>query len=158
MSDDNRGENNNNIEFNVYKIRGIIRGYYAQTKFSNNQTGIIFFTKDRLKNCTEFTVAFGISNKKKYIKQWLLGKKDMESYITGNCGIEGLVWAKNALLQFEECISKIYRHSRIVVIASDSRRKRIYRHYLEREGYKFCRYYGYEALIKNIKGEEKCLQ
>ena len=57
MSDDNRGENNNNIEFNVYKIRGIIRGYYAQTKFSNNQTGIIFFTKDRLKNCTEFTVA-----------------------------------------------------------------------------------------------------
>lgn len=138
------------MDFNGYKINGRFKGYYAQTKFSNGQTGIIFFKKEKLKDCVEFNVIFGISNKKKYIKQWMLGEKDMESYVTGKCGIEGLIWAKNTLLQFEEFLSKRYNHSRIVVIGSDSRRKRIYRRYLEREGYRFCRYFNGEALIKDI--------
>ena len=69
---------------------------------------------------------------------------------TGKCGVEGLIWAKNGLLEFEKFIKKEDLKQRIVVRWTDSKRKRVYKHYLEKEAYKLTIYYGKEFLIKNI--------
>lgn len=69
---------------------------------------------------------------------------------TGKCGFEGLIWAKNGLTAFEEFIRKDYLKQRIVVSWLDSRRKRVYTHYLNKEGYKLIIHYGREFLIKDI--------
>ena len=97
----------------------------------------------------EWNVAFAINNKRKHIKSWIKGEETMDCS-TGKCGVEGLIWAKNGLLEFENFIKKEDLKQRIVVRWTDSKRKRVYKHYLEKEGYKLTIYYGKEFLIKNI--------
>ena len=98
---------------------------------------------------TEWNVAFAINNKRKHIKSWIKDEESMDCS-TGKCGVEGLIWAKNGLLEFEKFIKKEDLKQRIVVRWTDSKRKRVYKHYLEKEGYKLTIYYGKEFLIKNI--------
>ncbi|UVX98790.1 MAG: hypothetical protein [Bacteriophage sp.] len=72
---------------------------------------------------------------------------------TGNCGLEGLIWAKNGLLEFEKFIKKDYLKQRIVISWTDNKRKKVYIHYLKRYGYRLKIHYGREFLIKDIANE-----
>lgn len=124
-------------------------GYYAKTKFSNGQTGIIVFWKECLNEVIEWNVSFAINNKRKRIKAWLENEESMD-IATGKCGLEGLIWAKNSLLAFEDFIKSDFFNQRIAISWSDNRRKRIYKRYLTKEGYRFIIHYGKEFLIKDI--------
>lgn len=84
-------------------IGNIFYGYTARTKFSNRQTGILFLNKEDLNKTVEWNVSFAIANKRKHIQAWLQGDRVMDN-ATGTCGLEGLIWAKNGLLEFEEFI------------------------------------------------------
>ena len=61
-----------------------------------------------------------------------------------------LALAMGSIRAFEEFIKKDYLKQRIVVSWLDSRRKRVYAHYLKKEGYKLIIHYGREFLIKDI--------
>ena len=97
-----------------------------------------------------WNVVFAINNKRKRIKSWIKDEEAMDCS-TGKCGVEGLIWAKNGLLEFENFIKKEGLKQRIIVRWTDSKRKRVYKHYLEKEGYKLTIYYGKEFLIKIYK-------
>jgi hypothetical protein len=123
-------------------------GYYNTKKLSNGQTATILFFKDNLKRDIEYSVAFVIANKKKHIKQWLLEEKDVLSdKETGNCGLEGLIWAKKQLFEFEEFIKERYNEKTFICIYwTDNRRRNVYEKVLKKIGYEM-----------NYRHSRKCL-
>lgn len=97
-------------------------------------------------------VAFGISNKKKNIRQWFNGETDkLTNNITGKGDLEGLIWAKNKLVEFEETnLPKDCMH-RVIVQWDDNRRRDVYTKYLTKKlSYKMTMYEGYKCLMKDI--------
>ena len=136
-------------KFERYIKNGVMYGYYTKTKFSNGQTGILFFEKDICYKIIEWNVIFGINNKRKHIMAWIEGKESMDA-TTGKCGLEGLIWARNGLLAFEDFIGGSKFKQRIVVSWTDSKTKRVYERYLKKIGYRFTIHYGREFLIKDI--------
>jgi len=125
-------------EFEKLKHNGYSYGYYNTHKMTNGQTASIFFLEDDLKRGLEYSVVFAISAKKKYIKEWLMGKRDiLTNESTGKCGVEGLLWAKRQLIEFEEFIKKRNYHNEITICIywSDSRRRNVYTHTLGKIGY-----------------------
>lgn len=101
-----------------------------------------------------WSVAFGISNKKKHIKQWFNGETDrLTNNITGEGDLEGLIWAKNKLIEFEtqSSLPNICTH-RVIVEWDDNRRRNVYNKYLTKKlGYKMTRYEGGKCLLKDIQ-------
>ena len=107
-------------------------------KLKNGQTAWIFFALYGDEYTDIYNVMFAIGNKKKHIRNWML-RLDMNQYSvvdkeTGNCGLEGLLWARKKILEFEEYMDGEYR---IVVYGSDKRRERLYRTALSKYGYKW---------------------
>ena len=141
-------------EFKEAYCDGVFCGYYVQTKFSNGQTGVLFFGREIMSKAWEWNMRFTINSKKKRIWEWLEGKRSMDT-MTGECGLEGLMSAKNGLIAFEEFLKEEnpYQKQRIVVAWSDSRRKRVYTRYLTKLGYRFTIHCGREFLIKDITGD-----
>lgn len=45
----------------------IFCGYYVQTKFSNGQTGVLFFGREIMSKTWEWNMSFAINSKKKRI-------------------------------------------------------------------------------------------
>lgn len=122
---------------------GTFYGYHIKKKLSNGQTAtILFFKNDRIK-FVEYSVTLLIANKKKDIRQLLLGERDvLTDKITGRGGIEGLLWARKMLSKFENMISQQLISSKISVVwiiiyASDSKRKKAYIRGLKNLGYIF---------------------
>lgn len=140
-------------------IGNIFYGYTTRTKFSNRQTGILFLNKEDLNKTIEWNVSFAIANKRKHIQAWLQGDHAIDD-TTGTCGLEGLIWAKNGLLEFEEFIKNHYlkspdhKNHRITILWTNSKRKRVYVNYLKRYGYVLKIHYGKEFLIKDIFNNE----
>lgn len=115
--------------------RVIRDGFYCYTykdTIENSQT--IEFTFWECENDV-FTVEMEIySKRKKKSSQFL--------ETTGKVGIKGLLLARLVLqcfIDFLEETTTIGNSKRIVVGASDNRRKRIYKHYLSRLGFKYDR-------------------
>lgn len=103
--------------------------YYARRKLKSGKTAMIGFSREtRSGGSVEYHVSFGIVGKRKS-----LGVSDyFDDRITGDGTLEGLVFAKTALMAFEECVT---RDCVVVVSGSDSRRQRVYGRYLTRLGY-----------------------
>lgn len=128
-------------------------GYYNTKKLSNGQTAAIFFFKEKLKRCTEYSIAFAIANKKKHITQWVLGERDILSdKETGNCGLEGLIWAKKQLVEFEKFIKENKNGNVVISIYwTDNRRRNVYEKVLKKLGYQINYRHSCKCLSKKVK-------
>lgn len=114
--------------------------YYEFLKMKNNQTAVIAFIKYDYDRHIDYYVVFGIANKKKILQAWLdeTGNGDIELQTTGKSGsVEGLIWAYKKIQEFanEFHSDKNIKERKIIVMTSDSRRYRIYKHYLSRIGF-----------------------
>lgn len=121
-------------------------GYYKNHKLSNGQTIGIYFFEWILNNNNEYKVLLLIANKKRHIKQFIHNQRDiLTNKETGKCGLEGLLWAKTQLLQFEN--SKCCKDGDIITIFwTNNRRRDIYVHELTKFGY-----------ILGYRDSQKCL-
>ena len=143
--------------FGTYRI-------YACRAVRNGQTGVLFLGRENLNKTIEWDVRFAISNKRKRIKAWIEEREDLDD-TTGTCGLEGLIWAKNGILEFEKFIKEYYlkrdkckKHritiswtdNKRTISWTDNKRKKVYRRYLKRYGYELKIHYGAEFLVKDV--------
>lgn len=148
--DDDKEFNPLKLNKNEYKSYG----FYKTNILSNNQTISIYFMKEEMKNGYEYYVVLGIANKKRYLKEFMLGTRDLTSFETGKCGVEGLLWAKNQIIKFEAFIKdKHYKNELISIVVqwADRRRKKVYIRSLKPLGYRLVNRYGEWCLYKKIK-------
>jgi hypothetical protein len=115
---------------------GRARLYSAKKLLSNNQLAVIGFLEEQKDKEILYNVSFYISNKRKNIID--------DSKCTGNCGLEGLIWAKNKILQFENNVIKNefridyrFRKIKIIIGWADNRRKRVYMWAMVKHGYRY---------------------
>ena len=124
-------------------------------KLSSGYTAMISFIKNyryEIGNENDYVVVFAIAHKKKILRSWLDGISygNLDLIITGNCGTEGMIWAFQMIKYFIE--NHLRYGDRLVVFGSDTRRQRIYKHFLvSRLGLKEIHdsYYG-TCIIKTI--------
>ena len=132
--------------------------YIEYATLSSKQTAVFVATEyhKELKKDIRFYISFGIANKKKQLREWLFGEHvNLGSCTTGRCGLEGLIWAKRKLIELEKELLSVYQEDQPVSIWvqwSDTRRKKVYQHYLQPLGYQIVidPEWGM-ALTKNIK-------
>lgn len=124
--------------------------YFKTHKLKNNQTIFICFSQFEFSKCTEYSVFLVIANKKKHIKQCILQEKDVFfDKETGKCGLEGLLWAKQQIIEFEE--SDICRNGDVITIGwADNRRRNVYEYGLKKLGFIMGYREGCKCLIKKI--------
>jgi hypothetical protein len=138
-------------DFERLRIDGECYGYFKKHKLSNNQTIAIFFLEENKMGNREFHVLLAIANKRKYIKQWLMGERDVfGDKTTGTCGLEGLLWAKRQLIDFEEFIKTRYKNVVLVVEWLDKRRRKVYEYGLGKIGYRVGYRNSQKCLFKKI--------
>lgn len=140
-------------DFEKLKHNGYSYGFYNTYKMTNGQTASIFFLEHDLKRGVEYSVVFVISTKKKHIKEWLMGERDiLTNENTGKCGIEGLLWAKKQLTAFEEFVQRRNFHNEITICIywSDNRRRNVYAHTLGKIGYEVNYRHSSKCLSKKI--------
>lgn len=135
-------------EFEKLKFEGDNHsyGYFKTHKLQNNQTVFICFSRFEFSKCNEYTIFLAIANKKKHIRQFVLGEKDILSdKETGRCGLEGLLWAKKQIIEFEK--SDYCKDGDVISITwTDNRRRNIYEHGLRKIGF-----------IMGYRDSRKCL-
>lgn len=142
-----------NIEFFSESSDDIEEGFswVAKRKIGNQTAVIKFYLSDSYckGNKHYWWVSFQIYSKRKHIE-----KNFEDCKITGKCGLEGILFAKDAILEFEKFISTQYEvnenHHFIVVGWADKVRKKIYCHFLPRYGFVLGKYQGSGALIKEV--------
>lgn len=143
-------------EFKRLKFDNIFYGYYETSKLSNNQTISIFFLLEEQARADEYNVVLAIANKKKHIKEWITGERDLfEEKTTGRCGLEGLIWAKRKIIEFEEFIGNRYRKGSketiITVQWTNNRRRNVYEKGLKKLDYQIGYRDKQKCLFKRIK-------
>ncbi|MBP1308968.1 hypothetical protein JOD82_001988 [Paenibacillus sp. 1182] len=147
----------NKTDFSRLIIDDVFCGYSAKGVLSNGQTICMFFVQHRTYQDLEFSVILAIANKKKHIREWILGTRDVLSdKSTGKCGLEGLIWGKTMLSAFEKNLKKEYPNGKdqgkvtIIIYPTDSRRKKVYTHGLKKNGYAIANRWGSPCLYKKI--------
>jgi len=111
--------------------------YYAKKTLSNNQICYIYFINHDIYN-NNYHVAFAIANKRKEIIRWVSSEKNrIEYHQTGTCGLEGLIWAKDKILEFEMFLRERKKDGTIEIYGADSKRIRVYKYALSKHGYKW---------------------
>ena len=144
-------------EFEHLWHEGQFHGYFRREKLSNGQVCALYFLKHNGKHCIEYSVVLAIG-KKKHINALLFGEgESMFDKTTGKCGLEGLLWAKRQLLQFESFLSEGIRHVkgkhkpiRISIFGTDGRRRRLYARRLANIGYREERRHGSHCVSKEV--------
>lgn len=135
---------------------------------SNGQVcEVRFYLNDDAADYDEFSVAFAVANKKKYLSAWFertASGKSIDLKITGTAGMEALIWCKDQILLFEnevqEQFEDFYRDHpqheiHIVIGADDAKRFRAYR-YMKRYGYFETTTAAFgRSLIKKFKPERR---
>lgn len=128
--------------------------YSDKIKLKNGQTAWIFFSLYGTDFMDEYAVAFAIGNKRKHIKNWLLSDGcsavDISNVQTGRAGLEGLIWAKNKILEFENFMGGRYK---ICIYGSDKKRERLYRRGLAKYGYQWDSVY--KEMFKFVDKDKK---
>jgi len=139
-------------EFEKLKYEGDkhVYGFYKMHKLKNNQTIIICFSKFEFSKCNEYSIFLAIANKKKHIRQFLLEEKDvLMGKETGKCGLEGLLWAKNQIVEFEK--SNYCKNSDYISAGwADNRRRDVYEHGLKKLGFVMGYRDGRKCLYKKV--------
>lgn len=138
------------MSFEKLRIDGYFRGYYTTQMLENKQTIAIFFLLNETSRGEDYSVILAIANKRKHIKQWINQERDVLSdKSTGECGLEGLFWAKKRMLEFEEFISH-KENVTIYVYWTDNRRRRVYEYGLGKIGYKIGYRFSQKCLCKKV--------
>lgn len=121
--------------------------YYDTALLPSGQTIRIEFEEDWSHKKYYYNIFLLITNKKKH-SDYPFNKS------MGKDGIEGLLWAKRKIVEFEKFIVKEHKHTPIVIYAGwgNSKRRDVYERGLRNIGYKFNKVFGYKALCKKIKG------
>ena len=124
--------------------------WYTRKKLTNGKTALVAMQRDDTVNSAMpyFYVALAIVKKRKHT----YSSDVFDNRITGDGGLEGLVFAKQALLDFEERFT--LRQFAIAVGGSDGRRQRVYERYLTRLGYRKERVDGELVMVKRINRKE----
>ncbi len=70
----------------------------------------------------------------------------------GKCGLEGLLWAKNKIIEFEEFIKTKNTDKTIKIVCGwdDNRRRNIYERSLSKLGYSFENLFNKKYLVKTV--------
>lgn len=137
---------------NIFTLNVDNEGWHSfdsTIKLKNGQTAKISFQETIYVNkFTEYNVCFVISTKKKHMEKVLDNPT-----ITGKAGMEGLIWAKNKILEFEEFIVTKYPKERIIVKVhwADNRRRDVYTKALSKYGYRTEHRFGFKSLYKELK-------
>lgn len=130
-------------------------GYYKTHRLKNNQTIGIYFFKHEFSKYDEHVILLAIANKKKHLRQLILGEKDiLTDHETGKCGLEGLIWGKQQIIEFEKsnhCKDGDY----ITIYWTDNRRRDVYEHGLKKLGFVMGYRESRKCLHKKIIKEEK---
>lgn len=131
--------------------------YYDSILLKNKMTAVIkiewinyYVRKNNEINL--WNVAFGIAKKKKHINAWINGKDDsITNTITGSGDLEGLIWAKNRLIELDKELSNLSGFHKVFIGWDDNKRRDVYMKYLIKKlGYSLTYEDGYKTLIKNI--------
>jgi hypothetical protein len=130
-------------DFHVY-------GYYKTHKLKNNQIIGIYFWKHEFRKCNEHVILLAIANKKKHLRQLILGEKDiLTDHETGRCGLEGLLWGRKQVIKFEE--SNCCKNGDFIsVYWTDNRRRNVYQYGLKKLGFIMGYRDGKKCLYKKI--------
>ena len=118
----------------------LVYQYYDTQKLSNGQTIKIVFDERETTKKFYYNIYLVIMDKKKSEFNTTLKQ-------TGRCGLEGLLWAKDKIIEFEEFILEKNRCKPIVIYCywDDNRRRDVYYRGLKNLGY------GYSRLDNNAK-------
>ena len=137
------------------------RFYRKRDKLSNGQFCQIEFSEEYMPidSRINYYVGFAIANKKKELNKWFDGKdSSINCKTTGKCGLEGLLWAKECIKEFEEYIWEIYGGYEggiyIIVTGEDKRRYRVYERGLRDLGFEKWNRFGEWVLGKRVVGME----
>lgn len=124
--------------------------WYTRKKLTNGKTAMVAMWRfdDISSAMPYFYVALAIVKKRKHT----YSSDVFDNRITGDGGLEGLVFAKQAILDFEERFSS--PQFAIAVAGSDGRRQRAYERYLTRLGYRKERVDGQLVMVKRINRKE----
>ncbi|WP_214780799.1 hypothetical protein [Exiguobacterium sp. s22] len=124
--------------------------WYTRKKLANGKTALVAMQRDETVNAAMpyFYVALAIVKKRKQT----YSSDVFDNRITGDGGLEGLLFAKQALIDFEGRFS--LPHFAIAVAGSDGRRQRAYERYLTRLGYRKERIDGQLVMVKRINRKE----
>lgn len=130
------------------------RAYYVRHRLSNGQYCMIAFSKFDSGRSIFYYVAFAVADKKKVLNGWFVGDKhnNIELKMTGKCGIEALIWARNTLIAFEDFvdIDKTLA-TKIIVQGSDPKRFRMYEKVLSKYGYEKSFQFGSWSMVKTLR-------
>lgn len=122
--------------------------YFKRTKLSNGQLAEILFEETyRVNKFIDYNVVFVIGSKRKN-----LNCSKMDSCSTGKVGLEGLIWAKKQIIEFEKFILKSNHKEKVYisVLWSDNRRRKVYERGLKKLGFKYQFAFGHKKLRKKI--------
>ena len=123
--------------------------FTKQHQLSNGQVILMEFEETGFKKKIVYNVVLTISNKKKRLSDY------DENKTTGKCGLEGLLWGKRTILDFEKYILKEKSYDKrkiyIEVMWSDNRRRNAYIRGLKSNGYNISKLDGFKCLLKQIK-------
>lgn len=99
--------------------------------------GIFPWSNDTYKRYFLYLV-FAIADKKKYLRGYFTESRgNITLKSTGKCGLEGIMYAKNKILELEEILKdEGYENCTIVIAGEDKRRERIYEKAAKKYGYK----------------------
>lgn len=123
------------IEFTHDKLH---RLYYAS--MSDKKSCAIVFYEETSYNGNDliYSVAFGVGTSRKQVLNLALRDKEyIKSKTTGDGSCKYMLFAYNAIIEFEKHIKEIHknRNMSIEIGAEDERRWNIYKYYLNRIGY-----------------------
>ena len=120
-----------------------------ENQFIFDKDAFQWVAKSRIENQTIEVRFSGYCNKFRVKNHWWVSaciynkRKDKSSHYenfdsSGNIGIKGLIEIKNILIDFENFVKKQYvdEGHYIVIWGSDARRRRIYKKYLGKIGYR----------------------
>jgi len=106
---------------------------------SNGQVASLYFHLDRGRRFTDgyrydcWEVGFVVGDHRSLNNRWWKGRTKLyDGKSTGKCGLEALIWAKNAILAFmSRRESDVYQY--MVVRHADERRGRVYKRLLRED-------------------------
>ena len=125
-------------------------GYYKTHRLKNNQTIGIYFWKHEFSKSNEYVILLAIANKKKHLRQLILGEKDiLTDHETGKCGLEGLLWGKKQIVEFEKS-NYCNNGDTISVYWTDNRRRDVYKYGLKKLGFVMGYRDGKKCLYKKV--------
>ncbi len=142
---------NNKITFlyksKYYKEEDFEDKYYESSKRIKNQKILVCFQERFSKHLGSvyFNVYLRIENKR---------TENLYRKTTGECGLQGLLFAKNSIIEFEKFIvnNNYYQDKRRYIHVSwdDNRRRDIYKRTLEKIGFRISKVNSRSILIKKI--------